>query len=55
MKLCNWIVVDAVKQEMRCDRCMETEPLSSINHRRITYVVGVLEAFHKAHKGCKGT
>lgn len=49
----DWVVVDAVMQEMRCDRCGETEPLSSINHRRLDYVLGALNGFAKAHGKCK--
>lgn len=53
MSKTDWVVIDAVKQEMRCNRCGETEPLSSINGRRIDYVVGVCNGFSNAHKMCK--
>lgn len=49
----DWVVLDAVKQEMRCNRCGETDSLSIINGKRLDYAAGILKSFVDAHKKCK--
>lgn len=53
MSKCPWVVLDANKQEMRCDRCKETESLSIITGKRLDFAAGILNAFVNAHKKCK--
>ena len=48
-----WVVIDANKQVMRCDRCNETEPLSILTGKRLNYAAEIMNAFIKAHKKCK--
>lgn len=48
-----WIVIDAKDQVMRCQRCQETEPLSTINYREVRFACGIMNAFVEAHKECK--
>jgi hypothetical protein len=48
-----WVVLDAVKQQMRCNHCDESEPLSIINGKRVDFAVGVMKAFFAAHKKCR--
>ena len=47
-----WIVLDASKQEMRCDHCKSSEPLALIEGRRLGFAVGILKAFADLHKEC---
>jgi hypothetical protein len=47
-----WIVLDANKQEMRCEHCKSSEPLSLIEGRRLDFAVGILNAFADLHKEC---
>lgn len=48
----DWVVIDAVKQEMRCNRCGETEPTSTIEGRQLDFAIGIMKAFTSAHKKC---
>lgn len=50
-----WVVIDAVKQEMRCNHCGEAEPLSLVNGKRLDFAAGIMKTFVSAHKGCKAT
>ncbi|MDX2074669.1 MAG: hypothetical protein SFX19_09970 [Alphaproteobacteria bacterium] len=52
MSKCAWVVLDAKKQEMRCDRCKETEPLSLITGKRLDFAAGIMKAFADIHKDC---
>lgn len=49
----DWVVIDAAKQVMRCDRCGETEPLSIIMGKRVELATGYMKAFIKVHLDCK--
>lgn len=53
MSKSEWVVLDAVKQEMRCNRCGDTEPLSLINGRRIDMVCKIINGFRELHDECK--
>ncbi len=48
----DWIVIDSVKQEMRCNRCGDTHPLSSINGARLDVAAEFLRGFERVHAGC---
>lgn len=49
----DWIVIDAAKQEARCNRCGDAAPLTSVNGQRFEVMMGFLNGFQKAHKTCK--
>lgn len=49
----SWVVLDACKQEMRCDRCKGSEPLSIIVGREVRFACDIMKAFIKLHKDCK--
>lgn len=53
MSECPWVVLDANKQVMRCDRCKQTEPLSLIEGKRLDFAVGIMRAFVAVHKECE--
>ncbi len=48
-----WVVIDGIKQEMRCNRCGETEPTSVLVGKRLGHAAAIMEAFAKAHKHCR--
>lgn len=48
-----WIVIDSVKQEVRCNRCKESAPLTSVLGQRIEVFLGFCNSFIKEHKDCK--
>jgi len=48
-----WIVCDAAKQEMRCNRCRHTEPLSRLNGSRLDFAVEILNGFVNLHEDCE--
>lgn len=48
-----WVVCDAVKQVMRCERCGDTEPLALINGRRVEMAVAILNSFVGMHENCE--
>jgi len=49
----DWIVIDAYKQEARCNRCGEAAPLTSVLGQRLDVFLGFSAGFVKAHKDCK--
>jgi hypothetical protein len=53
MSRSDWVVIDSKKQEMRCNRCGVTEPLSTINGRLFDFAIGVMKAFTNTHRKCK--
>lgn len=55
MAKCTWVVVDSNKQEMRCNRCRESEPLSIIVSKRLDFAARIMKGFADAHKRCQET
>lgn len=49
----HWVVIDAIKQEMRCNHCGETESTSILAGKRLGYAADIMRAFVKAHKDCR--
>lgn len=47
-----WVVLDSVKQVMRCDRCQGTEPLSMVEGKRLDFAAGIMKAFAECHRPC---
>lgn len=45
--------MDSKKQEVRCNRCGEAAPLTSVQGQRIDVFLGFCAGFTKAHKNCK--
>ena len=52
MSECPWVVLDANKQEMRCERCKQAESLSLIEGKRLDFAAGIMKAFIDCHKDC---
>jgi hypothetical protein len=50
----DFIVIDAVKQEMRCNHCKETEPMSIVNGRRIELLMFISDAENNKTKIIRG-
>ena len=48
-----WVVCDAVKQEMRCNRCGDTEPMSRITGVRLDFAAKIMKAFVECHEDCE--
>lgn len=53
MSECPWVILDAKKQEMRCERCKEAEPFSLIQGKRLDFAAGIMTAFANCHKDCE--
>lgn len=49
----DWIVIDAKTQEVRCNRCGDTAPLTSVMGQPVAVFLGFSQGFVKAHKHCK--
>lgn len=49
----DWRVVDAVKQEMRCNRCGVTKPMSDITGRLVCDAVKIINKFVSEHEKCE--
>lgn len=48
-----WVVLDSLKQVMRCDRCEGTEPLSIVEGKRLDFAAGIMKAFAECHRKCE--
>lgn len=55
MSALNWVVVDAVKQVMRCDRCLTTKPLSEVMGRSVATACRIMDQFVEEHKECQSS
>ena len=48
-----WVVIDTVKEEMRCDRCGGASPMVLLYGQRLEFVAGVMDVFARVHAGCE--
>lgn len=53
MSKSEWVVLDSVKQEMRCNRCGQTEPLSLITGMRVPMACKIMTGFRELHDDCE--
>lgn len=48
-----WVVLDAVEQVMRCERCQTTKPLAVCVGKPIGEAAAIMNGFVDEHRGCK--
>ena len=48
-----WVIADALKQELRCERCNDTYALSGIYGKELHKAVAFMRAFATLHSDCK--